>query len=600
MTDYLALLDAGIECWNQWRASHPNEVCTLEGQDLSHGYFFEGNFRNVNLRGANLQRACLVGADFSGADLSNADLTGAYLGDANLHGADLHNTDLSKANLERADMRHTHLAGTRLADADIRTAKLPDPEQDVYADSVLYWLSKKEAMGQPDKPLASAKAASNRNRQLATRSLVGPRRLFSRGTKETKAQRQQNIRLSGFAPSSKSAAGLTRSVKQFKSATPASGSASNAAQPSQSQKKKVLSSQHPSFKQPWGRRQADKRLLPKLKRWGQQNTWVVTAAAAAISLAIGIPPITALTTNAQPEMAAQSGTSLALAKSLTGASQVWSVATHTSEEGTSWVIGGGDQGQIEIWDGATGDTLRTIDAHTTGIKTLAVSSSGQWLVSGSRDGLKVWNPQTGELIHSLDAAASTIETVAISPDERSFLSSNQDGTITAWDLRTGDARYSIENDAKVWSIAIAPDGKTFVSGRGDRTIQQRDLASGALIQDFSGHGAAVRSVAISPDGTTLASGSTDETIRLWDMATGRLQTTLEGHSDRILSLAISPDGKTLASSSTDETIRLWDLPSRQLTTTLDESADTLVAIAFDPTNQTLVSGGQNQTIQIWQ
>lgn len=567
MTDYLALLDAGIERWNQWRASHPNEVCTLEGQDLSHGYFFEGNFRNVNLRGANLQRACLVGADLRGADLSNADLTGAYLGDANLHGADLHNTDLSKANLERADMRRTHLAGTRLADADIRTAKLPDPEQDVYADSVLYWLSQKEAMRQPDKQRTSAKVSSNRNRQLATKSLTGPRRLFARDTKETKALRQQNIRLSGF---------------------------------SQAQKKKASLSQHSSLPQTWGRRQADKRLLPKLKRWGQQNTWAATAAAAAISLAIGIPPITALTTNAQPEMASRSSASLALAKSLTGASQVWSVATHTSEEGTSWVIGGGDQGQIEIWDGATGDTLRTIDAHTTGIKALAVSSSGQWLISGSRDGLKVWNPQTGELIHALDVAASVIGAVAISPDESSFLSSHEDGTITAWDLQTGDARYSIENDAKVWSIAIAPDGKTFVSGRSDSAIQQRDFASGALIQDFSGHGAAVRSVAISPDGTTLASGSTDETIRLWDIATGRLQTTLEGHSDRILSLAISPDGKTLASSSTDETIRLWDLPSRQLTKTLDDHADTLVAVVFDPTHQTLVSGGQNQTIQIWQ
>ena len=109
--DYLTLLEQGIEQWNQWRSRHPNEACSLIDIDLSHGYFFEGNFQGVDLRGANLQRACLVGANFQNADLTGADLTGAYLGDANFYGANLAHANFTKAALERAAMRQANSTG---------------------------------------------------------------------------------------------------------------------------------------------------------------------------------------------------------------------------------------------------------------------------------------------------------------------------------------------------------------------------------------------------------------------------------------------------------------------------------------------------------
>ncbi|MGB3300521.1 MAG: pentapeptide repeat-containing protein [Phormidesmis sp.] len=124
--DLLKDKENGIEGWNHWRRIHPGLICDLAGENLSHGYFFEADFRRVNLKGANLQRACLIGSDLRGADLSGADLTGAYLGEANLYGANLSYANLSKANLDRADLRCANLLGTQIAEADIRTARLLD------------------------------------------------------------------------------------------------------------------------------------------------------------------------------------------------------------------------------------------------------------------------------------------------------------------------------------------------------------------------------------------------------------------------------------------------------------------------------------------
>ncbi|MEO0768933.1 MAG: pentapeptide repeat-containing protein [Cyanobacteria bacterium J06649_4] len=102
--DCVTLLKQDIEKWNRWRVEQADNPISLAGQNLSHGYYFEGNFSGVDLRGVNLQRACLIGADFSGADLRGANLSAAYLGDANFAGANIAQTNLTGAHLDRVDL----------------------------------------------------------------------------------------------------------------------------------------------------------------------------------------------------------------------------------------------------------------------------------------------------------------------------------------------------------------------------------------------------------------------------------------------------------------------------------------------------------------
>lgn len=126
--DPIDLLRESIESWNQWRSLHPQAPCSLAGEDLSDGYFFEGNFSEVNLRGAKLQRACLIGADFRWADLRGADFTGAYLGEATFYGANLKGADFTGASLERTDLRRVPHSAKPIASAldDTRELKVTE------------------------------------------------------------------------------------------------------------------------------------------------------------------------------------------------------------------------------------------------------------------------------------------------------------------------------------------------------------------------------------------------------------------------------------------------------------------------------------------
>lgn len=163
----LIRLKNGIEDWNRWRLSHAEVICDLAGEDLSHGYFFEGNFSRANLRGASLQRACLIGADLRCADLSGADLTGAYLGDADLGGANLSYANLTNANLDRANLQGANLLGTQIADADIRAARLPDSSVEsgsgVLASSISQTQLADESAVMPKNQHSIAPRASTKN-----------------------------------------------------------------------------------------------------------------------------------------------------------------------------------------------------------------------------------------------------------------------------------------------------------------------------------------------------------------------------------------------------------------------------------------------------
>ncbi len=66
-------------------------------------------------------------------------------------------------------------------------------------------------------------------------------------------------------------------------------------------------------------------------------------------------------------------------------------------------------------------------------------------------------------------------------------------------------------------------------------------------------------MAFSPDGALLASAADDGSVRLWDVATGALVENLTGHEKSVMSLSFSPDGRTLATCSRDGTVRLWSV-----------------------------------------
>ncbi|KAH8591892.1 quinon protein alcohol dehydrogenase-like superfamily [Bisporella sp. PMI_857] len=278
----------------------------------------------------------------------------------------------------------------------------------------------------------------------------------------------------------------------------------------------------------------------------------------------------------------------------------WVTSVAFSSDGKQ-VVSGSDDKTVRLWDAATGALQQTLEGHSRVVTSVAFSPDGKQVVSGSDDQtVRLWDAATGALQQTLEGHSERVTSVAFSPDGKQVVSGSDDKTVRLWDAATGALQQMLEGHSeRVTSVAFSPDGKQVVSGSDDQTVRLWDAATGALQQTLEGHSRDVTSVAFSPDGKQVVSGSYDQTVRLWDAATGALQQTLEGHSNWVRSVAFSPDGKQVVSGSDDQTVRLWDAATGALQQTLEGHSRDVTSVAFSPDGKQVVSGSHDQTVRLW-
>ena len=194
---------------------------------------------------------------------------------------------------------------------------------------------------------------------------------------------------------------------------------------------------------------------------------------------------------------------------------------------------------IRLWNTETGDELviPVNDDLKPGFRgnlpvvwALAFSPDGRWFVSGTTEGeIRMWDVATGEALTVFAEPTEQenlghISALAFSPD-RALLAACSKRQLHLWDVRTGHKIFSVSTVHKRgWGIhhdypeplVFSPDGAILVNGHSSGTIQLWDAKTGDRIAALDGHTQQVETLKFSPDGETLVSTGQDGTIFLWD------------------------------------------------------------------------------------
>ncbi|KAJ3579376.1 hypothetical protein NPX13_g1192 [Xylaria arbuscula] len=241
---------------------------------------------------------------------------------------------------------------------------------------------------------------------------------------------------------------------------------------------------------------------------------------------------------------------------------------------------------VEVLLGAEdhwGAYQQLLEGHTDHVSSIAYSSDGKVLASGSRDKtVRLWNPVTGAL-QQLIRAQDSVNAIAFSADNKILVLGLSDSTIRLWDLEAVECQQTLKGHTrKVTSIAISCGGRLLASASYDSTVRLWDMETAVCQRAMEGHTEVVNSVAFSYNGRLVASASSDKTIRLWDVST----------------VTFSPNGRIIASGSEDRDISIWDAATGTRMNTLREDR-WIIAVVFSPNSETLASATTGDDIGLW-
>ena len=263
-----------------------------------------------------------------------------------------------------------------------------------------------------------------------------------------------------------------------------------------------------------------------------------------------------------------------------------------------------ESGRISVMDTRTGALQASSAGHHEAINVVAVhpDRAMRSMATGGDDGqVIIWNTATGVERHRLLLPGNSILALAYGGDGDTLLigsayrmtepgsrRSVRRGAVHRWVPATGFLDSALVGlPGPVWALA-QQGGPEVAIGLQDTLINLLMWHSGTGDLDTLArrHTRGVNGVAFLPGGRAMVSGSRDNTLVLWETATGRPILQWAGHQGRIYGVAASPIASLVASSSVDESVRLWDIDAMRR-----HLVDNAATLAIDLPGRQVIADG---------
>jgi WD40 repeat protein len=236
----------------------------------------------------------------------------------------------------------------------------------------------------------------------------------------------------------------------------------------------------------------------------------------------------------------------------------------------------------------------------------------------------IWNLTTLQMMATRSSHTLWVDAIDVSPDLTLMATGGaDDGTVMIWDLRSGQAIFTLEGHqqvgnraATIFYVAFSGGGTRLMSAANDGSIIEWEVGSDQPIRTLGGFFNAIKSLAWSPDGHYLATGGLEGMVHVWDVGSQSVIFNARAGKNLVRRMTWSPDGAILAAVA-GETVTLWNSTTGEMIHQLVYSVETddsavmpgigktegashvFWGVAFSPDGTLLAAGDEDGLVTVW-
>jgi WD40 repeat protein len=288
----------------------------------------------------------------------------------------------------------------------------------------------------------------------------------------------------------------------------------------------------------------------------------------------------------------------------------WVTAIAWSPNGQQLAVGA--QGEVALFDAATGDSVRRLPVGKGQVRAVAYLPGGETLLVGGYQAVLQVDAQSGQVVRKWSGPRGIVTALAISPAGENFAVASDDETVQIFSLDKDDALLKKAfADEPVNAVAWSPDGARLAVGLGDETRPTRpgrlvvlDAQSGDVVLEKNDARQSVTGVAFAGNGNRVLAGSLDERVYVYDLATGEAHGLFGGHSRPVNALGTLPGGAVAVSASggkfkDGQNTKLWQIEDGAELAVLEGHDARISALALTGDGLRLATGSYDGTVAIW-
>jgi WD40 repeat protein len=255
---------------------------------------------------------------------------------------------------------------------------------------------------------------------------------------------------------------------------------------------------------------------------------------------------------------------------------------------------------VRLWDLPVNTPLTTLAAQP-GLASVAVSSDGQWWVTGGAgNSIKIWNAADRQLVREIGGLPHPIVRVALRADKQQIAAVDAAGFVRLFNANDGTPQGAFGvSTPEITGLVGAPNNSFWLTAGADGLVK-RWLNQAAAARVGAGHEGAILALKVSPNNQVVVTGGQDKAVRVWNFGDAKQVRTLDGHGGAVAAVAFHHnDAGRVATGGEDKIARLFNVNDGMLIKAFPEQAAAIAAVAIHPNNQELAAADASGAIRVW-